>query len=481
MRRHLERRTDQVADLASPLDAPDDLDPLLDRVRDAELVLVGEASHGTHEYYRWRAELTKRLITERGFTVVAVEGDWPDCHRIDRAVRGHEDGSIREVLESFERWPTWMSANEEVEEFAVWLRDHNHDRPPAEQVGFYGLDVYSLWVRRCGSPSTSSTSTTARLRARPAARGAGSYTGSVVAARERGRPFEVMRSRMARAGSLEELLHRSAPERSLFVFPDRPVDWLDTRLGHRAIGVVDRPELERAGQYVPTVLARRYDALCYVDTTSALRPVPPEIPQVDRSRRPTRSELGHGRVGQAHGRRGGTAASRGSPRMARPDARHPDRRPRLGPGLDLRARARWRTRHRLRLRRAGPAPLPQRQAAGRHLPGGRGSARRPRGRPRPRRRDRRVRRPTARASPASRRACSSPTGTRLVRATSGCSSTCSTSSISTGARPGSCRCEPASRSSAARSASRTRCGGCATGTRTARRGWRRPAPRAGRG
>lgn len=112
--------------------------------------------------------------------------------------------------------------------------------------------------------------------------GAGSYAGDVIAAREWGLPFEVVPIPEARDGSLEQLLHRSAPERSLFVFPDRPVGWLDTRLGHRAIGVVYRPEIERGGQYVPTVLGRRYDAFWYVDTSSALRPIPPEIPQVDR-------------------------------------------------------------------------------------------------------------------------------------------------------------------------------------------------------
>lgn len=164
--------------------------------------------------------------------------------------RREQVSELASPLEGFERWPTWMWANEEVEDFARWLRDHNHDRPPADQVGFYGLDVYSLWES---------------LR--------------VII------DFLDVHDAEARSGSLEELLHRSAPEQSLFVFPDRPdqsIDWLDARLGHRTIGVVYRPELERAGQYVPTVLGRRDDAFCFFDTTSALRPVPPEIPQADR-------------------------------------------------------------------------------------------------------------------------------------------------------------------------------------------------------
>ncbi|MDQ3973007.1 MAG: erythromycin esterase family protein [Actinomycetota bacterium] len=142
------RQTPDPADLASPLRGPDNLDPLLERIGDARYVLLGEASHGTHEYYRWRAEVTKRLVGERGFSFVAVEGDWPDCFQVNTWVRGLDgDGrNAEQVLAGFDRWPTWMWANLEVAEFASWMRAHNEGRPHAEQAGFYGFDVYSLWA-----------------------------------------------------------------------------------------------------------------------------------------------------------------------------------------------------------------------------------------------------------------------------------------------------------------------------------------------
>lgn len=142
-----ERESDleEVRSLATPLVGKRGLDRLLERIGDAQYVLLGEASHGTSEYYRWRAELSKRLIAERGFSFVAVEGDWPDCFRINRWVKGHGHPyrSAREVLGDFERWPTWMWRNEEVAAFVSWLRSHNQANQAS--VGFYGLDVYSLW------------------------------------------------------------------------------------------------------------------------------------------------------------------------------------------------------------------------------------------------------------------------------------------------------------------------------------------------
>lgn len=132
---------------AQPLHGPADLDPLMERIGDARLVLLGEASHGTSEYYTWRAALSRRLIREKGFSFVAVEGDWPDCYRVNRYVKGYEDSgeSAYEVLHAFDRWPTWMWANREVEEFTEWLRRRNFILPEERKVGFYGLDVYSLW------------------------------------------------------------------------------------------------------------------------------------------------------------------------------------------------------------------------------------------------------------------------------------------------------------------------------------------------
>ena len=410
-----------AADLARPLDDAGDLDPLIERIGDARHVLIGEASHGTHEYYVWRAELTKRLLDERGFSFVAVEGDWPDCARIDGYVRGQHGGSAREVLDAFERWPTWMWANEEVEGFVTWLRHRNEQRPPEERAGFYGLDVYSLWdslraiidyledhdgqaaatARRAWSclepyhedPQQYAWATRvvptscedelvallaqlrrdtaqldggadARFHARqnaavaagaeqyyramvrggarswnirdvhmvdtlerlmdhhgPGAKaviwahnthvgdaratdmaahgmtnlgelareryaqdgvvlvGAGGYQGTVIAAPSWGAPLEVMPVPPAREGSHEALLHQLGRERALFVFPDRPTGWLRTGRGHRAIGVVYRPELDHTGNLVPTILGRRYDAFLSFDRTVALHPLHGEAPR----------------------------------------------------------------------------------------------------------------------------------------------------------------------------------------------------------
>src|SRR5437667_4492403 len=119
--------------------------PLLDRVADAEFVLIGEASHGTHEFYRIRAELTKALILKKGFNAVAVEADWPDAYRVNRWVRhASDDVDAASALGDFVRFPRWMWRNEEVVSFLTWLRDHNASRAPDARVGFYGLDLYSL-------------------------------------------------------------------------------------------------------------------------------------------------------------------------------------------------------------------------------------------------------------------------------------------------------------------------------------------------
>lgn len=124
-----------------------DLNPLLDRIHEARYVLLGEASHGTHEYYIWRAEISKRLIKDKGFRFIAVEGDWPDCYQINRYIKGldNQDKTPVEILKSFTRWPTWMWANWEIVAFISWLKKYNSALPAHEKVGFYGLDVYSLW------------------------------------------------------------------------------------------------------------------------------------------------------------------------------------------------------------------------------------------------------------------------------------------------------------------------------------------------
>ena len=410
---------DGVRAVARPLRDAADLDPLLERIGDARIVAIGEASHGTHEYYEWRAVLTRRLIEERGFGFVAVEGDWPDCYRVNRSVklRDGADDDPRDALDAYARWPTWMWANDEVVAFCRWLRGHNADRPAEARVGFYGLDVYSLWdsmheligwlrenepdsvetaVRalRCFEPfgedgaeyafasrlaptsceqavvdllhhlceergrsgvdgdpeerlsaeqnaavmvdaeryyramvqgsaqswnvrDVHMVDTLDRLLARAGAKavlwehnthigdaratdmarsgmvnvgqllrerhgrddvvlvGFGGHRGGVIAGEQWGAQMARMPVPPARAGSLEALLHDAVGEDALFVWPrdGERAEWLDRRLDHRAIGVVYRPERERWGNYVPTVLGERYDAFLHLEETAPLQPL----------------------------------------------------------------------------------------------------------------------------------------------------------------------------------------------------------------
>src|SRR5215213_8185445 len=139
-------RTDEAVDIlkrtAIDIKTAQDLDPLMDRIGDARVVLLGEASHGTHEYYTWRTALTRRLVEEKGFSFVAVEGDWPDCYRLNRFVKAYARTPEKpaEALETFRRWPTWMWANKEVQALIDWMRGHNDAQPEGRKVGFYGLD-----------------------------------------------------------------------------------------------------------------------------------------------------------------------------------------------------------------------------------------------------------------------------------------------------------------------------------------------------
>lgn len=140
---------DTIRAAAHPLTGADrDYDPLLEMIGDARLVLLGEASHGTHEFYRERAEITERLITEEGVTTVAVEADWPDAYRVNRYVRGRGDEETSvEALAGFKRFPTWMWRNADVLDFVGWLRAHNEALPSrASKAGFYGIDLYSLYA-----------------------------------------------------------------------------------------------------------------------------------------------------------------------------------------------------------------------------------------------------------------------------------------------------------------------------------------------
>jgi erythromycin esterase len=412
----------QVRALARPLEQHDDLDALLRRIGDARYVLLGEASHGTAEYYAWRTAISQRLIREKGFSFIAVEGDWPDCARVNRFVKGRSDadGSARDALDAFARWPTWMWANEEVLELAQWLRAHNDRQPEARKVGFYGLDVYSLWqslravltwlrryrpealpaarravecfepygidghdyARAAGWVDTSCEADVRALltemrraagagrngggpeavfdaeqnavvianaeryyrtmigggpdswnvrdrhmaetldrlmrhheRQRPGAKaivwahnthvgdarftdmaaagmvnigqlardahaadgvvlvGFGSYEGTVLAGREWEAPMERMSLPAARPDSWEDVFHRAAGRDALLLCPRDATPEMRHWRGHRAVGVVYRPESE-TGNYVPSVLPRRYDAFLYLDVTAALHPLP---------------------------------------------------------------------------------------------------------------------------------------------------------------------------------------------------------------
>ncbi|HEX5011526.1 MAG TPA: erythromycin esterase family protein [Planctomycetota bacterium] len=407
-----ERLVDSVRAAQLPLTGPADLEPLLERLAAARFVLLGEASHGTSEFYTLRTRLTRRLVEEHGFDLVAVEGDWPDCQRVNAWIQGGAGGSAREVLAAFGRWPRWMWANEEVARLAGWLREHNAGRPPGQRVGFHGLDVYSLWeslqaifgylrhanpealpaalrALLCFEPYGEDVQEYARatrlvpetceqevvallaeLRRRPAPPGAdgwfeaeqnalvlqhaeayyramvrggpeswnirdrhmhetlerlvsrlrpggkaivwehnthvgdarytdmvadgllnvgqltrlahpgqtqlvglGTHRGTVIAAQAWDAPAEVMHVPDARDGSWEDVLHRALRgDDGWFLFDGASRELLEPR-GHRAIGVVYHPEREAFGNYVPTVLPRRYDAFVFLDATSALHPI----------------------------------------------------------------------------------------------------------------------------------------------------------------------------------------------------------------
>lgn len=138
---------DAIKNISYSLETESDLDSLIDQAGGAKAVLIGEATHGTSEFYRWRARITQRLIKEKGFMFVAVEGGWPDCYQVNRYVKNPPNSgkSAYDVLHAFNRWPTWLWANFETLNFVEWLASHNEGLPGDKRVGFYGLDVYSLW------------------------------------------------------------------------------------------------------------------------------------------------------------------------------------------------------------------------------------------------------------------------------------------------------------------------------------------------
>jgi protein-L-isoaspartate(D-aspartate) O-methyltransferase len=141
-----QRRTpaDLIREAAEPLPALDDpaFGRMFDRFATARVVLLGEATHGTSEFYRARAAITRRLIEQHGFTIVAVEADWPDAAAIDRYVR--HKAPLSATQPAFQRFPTWMWRNAEVDEFLDWLRAHNEGLAPEVRAGFFGLDIYNM-------------------------------------------------------------------------------------------------------------------------------------------------------------------------------------------------------------------------------------------------------------------------------------------------------------------------------------------------
>lgn len=135
-----------VRELAQRLDGDaGDCDGVAALAEGKTFVLLGEATHGTREFYRLRADISRRLIEEQGFDAVAVEGDWPDAWRVNRFVQDGGEDTAETALSDFERFPEWMWRNHEVREFVGWLRDHNRSLPADRRVGFYGLDMYSLY------------------------------------------------------------------------------------------------------------------------------------------------------------------------------------------------------------------------------------------------------------------------------------------------------------------------------------------------
>ncbi|HEX9980820.1 MAG TPA: erythromycin esterase family protein [Flavobacterium sp.] len=130
-----------------PLRNAKDLDVLMEKIGDSRIVLLGEASHGTTEYYAWRSAISKRLIQEKGFTIIGVEGEWADSYRVNNFVKGPSRDSLQAVamLRQYDRWPTWMWGNYEIASLATWMNRYNQEKANNEKVGFFGLDVYCLW------------------------------------------------------------------------------------------------------------------------------------------------------------------------------------------------------------------------------------------------------------------------------------------------------------------------------------------------
>ncbi|MFP7494672.1 erythromycin esterase family protein [Terribacillus saccharophilus] len=402
---------------AIPLTGESDLTIINEKAAKAKYVLLGEASHGTSEFYTVRAEISKKLITEKGFTFIAVEGDWPACQAVNRYIKGYdkENSSARDVLHHFNRWPTWMWANEEIIDLIEWMKEYNKRDDVQPKIGFYGIDMYSLWesmeeviayLTKIDSPdveiakkaftcfepfnrdnqeyavsagiySEGCIDEVAKLlaaiqkkknqypceqeqqlnlvvnalvaynaehyyrsmvvrdeeswnirdthmvhalnevmkfygskakaivwehnthvgdaRATDMANngmvnvgelirqqnspedvfiiGFGTNRGTVIAADEWGVDLDVKVVPKAVRGSWEDLMHRAGAYDKMLFFDKENEHLFEQRIGHRAIGVVYRPEFEQFGNYVPSIMSERYDGFIYIDESSALKPL----------------------------------------------------------------------------------------------------------------------------------------------------------------------------------------------------------------
>ena len=402
-----------LPEMRNDLSSIEELRPLISQWGDKRIVMLGEASHGTHEYYLWRAKISKMLIEDYGFNFIAVEGDWPPCYELNRHIKGYADSQTdtKAVLREFERWPSWMWGNWEILELAQWLQKHNKNSQEGKKVGFYGLDVYSLYesldeinryleevepsslhsaqeAMRCFEPyrggdgqdyafstrivpqgcseevnqmlldirkqapvypddrehsfsteqnaiviknaeeyyrqMSAGSEFTWNLRdshmmqtldrlldfhgegskaivwahnthigdarytdmagqglynigelareqfgeGQVALIGFGSYQGQVMAGRAWGAKAEIMELPVAPADSWEAMCHRAGQQ--FYVACDQLGPGFADDVPHRAVGVVYKPEYERFGNYVPSVLARRYDYFLFFDQTKAL-------------------------------------------------------------------------------------------------------------------------------------------------------------------------------------------------------------------
>jgi erythromycin esterase-like protein len=144
---HSEQKSTTQSIPFHPLRNDADLDVLINQIGNARVVLLGESTHGTHEFYQWRAEITRRLIEEKGFNFIAVEGDWVDSYRVNDLIKGpaRDSAATIEILKQYDRWPSSMWGNYEMAELVQWLNQHNQTRHGVEKIGFYGLDLYSFW------------------------------------------------------------------------------------------------------------------------------------------------------------------------------------------------------------------------------------------------------------------------------------------------------------------------------------------------